>query len=94
LPQDNGKIHRHDVLRCPSSPGSSRVDGQRAARVLLRLIFVDVGDLEVGRPLDGPEMQSECGNSARVLLTVFISSVLGRGVGSGLSRPSPEWATG
>jgi hypothetical protein len=55
---------------------------------LLRLILVNVADLEVGRPLDGPETRSECRNSASVLLPVFMSSILGRGVGSGrLDRP-------
>jgi hypothetical protein len=63
LPQDNGQVRYHDVLCRPSSPGDSRVDGQPDAWVLLRLILVDVGDLEIGRPLDGPEMRSERGNS-------------------------------
>jgi hypothetical protein len=88
LPQDNGQVRRHDVLRCPSSPGGSRVDDQPAARVLLRLVLVDIGDLEVGRPLDGPEMWSEHGNSSRVLLPVFMLSFPRRGVGSRSSRSS------
>jgi hypothetical protein len=38
----------------PRHPSGSRVDSQPAARILLGLVLVDVGDLEVGRPLDGP----------------------------------------
>jgi hypothetical protein len=94
LPQDNGQVRRHDVLCCPSSSDGSRVDNQPAARVLLRLILVDIGDLEVGRPLDGPKMWSERGNYSCVLLPVFMSSVPGRGVGSRSSLPSPEWVAG
>jgi hypothetical protein len=63
LRQDNGQVRSHNALYRPSSPGDSRVNGQPAVRVLLRLILVDVGDLEVGRPLDGPETRSEQGNS-------------------------------
>jgi hypothetical protein len=53
LPQDNGQVRRHDILRRPSGSGGSRVDSQPAAWVLLRLVLVDIGDLEDGRPLDG-----------------------------------------
>jgi hypothetical protein len=67
----NGQVRRHDVLHCPSSPSDSRIDGQPASRVLLRLVLVDVGDLEVGRPLNGPETGSKRGNSARILLPVM-----------------------
>jgi hypothetical protein len=93
LPQDNGQVHRHHVLHCPGGPCSSRVDSQPATRVLLSLVLVDVGDLEVGRPLDGPELWSKRENSACVLLLVLMSSVLGRGVGSRSSRPSSERPT-
>jgi hypothetical protein len=93
LPQDNGQVRRHHVLRRPGGPGDSRVDGQPVARVLLRLILVNVGDLEVGGPLNGPETRSKRGDSARVFLSMFMRLVLGRGVGSVSSRPSPERAT-
>jgi hypothetical protein len=90
LPQDNGQVHYHDILCCPSSPGRGRIDGQQASRVLLRLIFVDIGDLEVRRPLNGPETRSKCGDSARILLPMFVLPIPGRGVGTRSSRPSPE----
>jgi hypothetical protein len=54
------------------------VDDQPAARVLLGLVLVDVGDLEVGRPLDGPETWSKRRNFAHILLSVFVSLVPGR----------------
>jgi hypothetical protein len=94
LPQDNGQVRYHDILRGPSSSGGDRIDGQPASRVLLRLIFVDVRDLEVRRPLNGPEKRSKCGNSVRILLSMFALSVLGRGVGTRSSRPSPERTPG
>jgi hypothetical protein len=78
----------------PAARRDSRVDGQPAARVLLRLVLVNIANLEVGRPLDVPEMWIERGNSACVLLPMFMSSVPGRGVGSRSSRSSPERATG
>ena len=87
LPEDDGQVCSHHIFSCPSGPGSGCIDGQLASRVLLRLVFVDVGDLEVGRPLDGPETLSERGNSARILLQMFMSSVLGRGVGSVTEPP-------
>jgi hypothetical protein len=90
LPQDNGQIRRHHVLR---RPGGGRVDGQPTTRVLLGLVLVDVGDLEVGGPLDGPEMRSKRGDSARVFLSAFVRSVPGRGAICVSSRPSLEWAT-
>jgi hypothetical protein len=88
LPQDNGQVRRHYVLRHPDGPGGSRVDRQPAARVLLGLVLVDIGHLEVGRPLDGPKTWSKRGDSARVLLSMFVSLVPRRGVGIGrLDRP-------
>jgi hypothetical protein len=80
LPQDNGQVHRHDILYSPNSSGGGRIDGQPASRVLLRLIFVDVGDLEVRRPLDGLEARSKREDSASIFLPMFAPSVLGRGV--------------
>jgi hypothetical protein len=93
LPQDNGQVRRRHVLHCPSGSCSSRVDSQPVTRVLLRLVLVDVGDLEVGRPLDGPELWSKHENSARVLLLVLVSLVLGREVGSRSCQPSLERPT-
>ena len=93
MPQDNGQVRCHHVLRRPGGPGGSRVDGQPVARVLLGLVLVSVGDLKVGGPLDGPETQSKRGNSTRVFMSAFVLSVPGRGVGSRSSRPSPEWPT-
>jgi hypothetical protein len=94
LPQDNGQVRRHDVLRCPSSPGRGRIDSQPASWVLVRLIFVDVGDLEVRRPLNGPETRSKRRDSARILPPMFVPSVPGRGVGTRSSPPSLERTTG
>jgi hypothetical protein len=69
------------------------VDDQPASRILLRFIFVDVGDLEVRRPLNGPEAWS----TRRYSTTVFLSSVMmsfpGRGVVVVVPRPSPGGAT-
>jgi hypothetical protein len=93
-PRTMGKYAVVTSSVAPAAQHGSHVDSQPAAQVLLRLILVDVGDLEVGKPLDGPETRSERGNSTRVLLSVFMSSVLGRGVGSRSSRPSSVWAIG
>jgi hypothetical protein len=93
LSQDNGKVHRHHVLYCPGSPGSSRVDSQPAAQILLGVVLVNVGDLEVGRPLDGPETQSKREDFACVFLSMFVLLAPGRGVGSMSSRPSLERPT-
>jgi hypothetical protein len=38
----------HDIFCCPSSPGGSCVDGQPTLWVLLRFVFVNVRDFEVG----------------------------------------------
>jgi hypothetical protein len=61
---------------------------------LLRLIFIDDGDLEVRRPLDGLEARSKRGDSARIFLLMFASLVLGRGVGIRSSQPSLKWTIG
>jgi hypothetical protein len=70
--------------------GGGRIDDQPASWVLFRLIFVEVGDLEVRRQLNGPEMRSKRGDSACILLLLFTPSVSGRGVGTRSSRSSPE----
>jgi hypothetical protein len=61
-------------------------------------VFVDPGvlhgDLEVWGPLDGPETRSKRGYSTFVLLSMFMVSVLGRGVGDVPSRLSPDRAIG
>jgi hypothetical protein len=58
------------------------------------LVLVDVGDLEVWGPLDGPETRSKRGYSTCVFLSMFMVSISGRGVGDVSSRPSPDRATG
>jgi hypothetical protein len=55
LPENDGRVRCHDVLHCPGGLGDSSIDGQLASQVFLGLVFVDVRDLEVGRPLDRPE---------------------------------------
>jgi hypothetical protein len=94
MPKNDGQVCSHHVFSRPSGPGGGRIDGQPASRVLLRLILVDVGDLEVRGPLDGPETRSKRGYSTCVFLSTFMVSVLGRGVGDVSSRPSPNRATG
>jgi hypothetical protein len=42
---------------------------------MLRLIFVDVGDLEIRRPLDGLEARGKRGDPARILLSMIMSSI-------------------
>jgi hypothetical protein len=59
LPKDDGQVRGHHVLGRPSSSGDGGVDGQLASRILLRFIFVDVGDLEVRGPLNGLETWSK-----------------------------------
>jgi hypothetical protein len=80
LPKDDRKVRGHHILGCPSGSGGGGVDGQPASRILLRFIFVDIGDLEVRGPLNGPEAWSK----RRYSTTVFLSSVMmsfpGRGV--------------
>jgi hypothetical protein len=94
LPEDDGQICGHHVFSRPSGLGGSRIDGQPASRVLLRFVLVDVGDLEVWGPLDGPETWSKRGYSTCVFLPSFMVSVPGRGVGVVPSRPSPNRAAG
>jgi hypothetical protein len=70
--QSDGQVCCHDVLRCPRSLGDGCVDGQPTPWVLLGLIFVDVGDFEIGRPLDGPEARGEHGDPTRILLSMIM----------------------
>jgi hypothetical protein len=91
--KNDWQVYSHHVFSRPSGPGDGRIDGQPASRVLLRIILVDVGDLEVREPLDGLETWSKRGYSTCVFLSMFMVSVLGRGVGDVLSRPSPDRAT-
>jgi hypothetical protein len=86
LPKDDGHVHYHYIFSCPSGSGSGCIDGQPASRVLLRLIFVDVGDLEVWGPLDGPETWSKRRYSIRVLLSAIVVPVQVRGVADMSSR--------
>jgi hypothetical protein len=94
LPQNDGQLRRHDVLHCPSSLGGGCIDGQPAPRILLRLIFVDVGDLEIRRPLDGSEARGKHGDPACVLLSMIMSSIPGRGVSIRSPRQSSEHTIG
>jgi hypothetical protein len=50
----------------------------------------DVGDFEIGRPLDGPEARGERGDPARILLSVIMPSIAGRGASIRSPRPSPD----
>ena len=94
LPYNNGQVCYHDILHCPSSPDGRCIDGQPASWILLRLIFVDVGDLETQRTLDGPEARSKHGDPARILLSMIMSSIPGRGVSIWSPRPSLERTVG
>jgi hypothetical protein len=78
----------------PRGPSGGCVDGQLAPQVLLGLVLVDVGDFEVGRPLDGPETWSKRGDPACVFLSTFVRSVPERGAGGVSSRSSSGRATG
>jgi hypothetical protein len=93
LPKDNRQVRGHYVLGCPSGSGSGGVDGQPASRILLRFIFVDVGDLEVRGPLNGPEAWSKRRYSTTVFLSLVMMSFPGRGVVVMGPRPSPGGAT-
>jgi hypothetical protein len=59
LPKDDRQVRGHHIFGRPSNSGGGGVDGQPASRILLRFIFVDVGDFEVRGPLNGPEAWSE-----------------------------------
>jgi hypothetical protein len=89
LPKDDGQICSHHNFSCPNSLGSGGVDSQPASRVLLGLVLVDVGDLEVRGPLNGPETWSKRRYSTRILLSTIVVSVLGREDVDVLLRPSP-----
>jgi hypothetical protein len=89
LPEDDGQVRGHHVLGCSGGSGSGGVDDQPASRILLRFIFVNVGYLEVKRPLNGSEARSKCRHPTRVLLSPGMMSVLGRGVVVVVLRPSP-----
>jgi hypothetical protein len=93
LSENDGQVRSHHVFSCPSGLGGDRIDGQPTSRVLLRLILVDVGDLEVRGPLNGPEMWSKCGYFTCVLLSTFIAPVLGRRVADVPSQSSPGRTT-
>jgi hypothetical protein len=93
LPLDDGQICHNYVFCCPCGPGGGRVDGQPATWVLLGLVLINIRDLEVGGPLDGPEMWSKCRDFARVLLLAFMRLILGRGAGSMSSQPSSDRAS-
>jgi hypothetical protein len=83
------------TLSCfPSSPGGGCVDIQRTPWVLLGLIFVDVGDFEIGRPLDGPEVRGERRDPTCILLSMIMSSILGRGASIRSARLSQGRAVG
>jgi hypothetical protein len=92
FPKDDGQICSHHIFSCPSGPGSGGIDSQPGFRVLLRLVLVDVGDLEVSGPLNGPETRSERRYSTHVLLSTIVVSIPGRGVVDVLPRPSPGHA--
>jgi hypothetical protein len=109
LMQCRDRCHSHCNTSCPRTVGKyavitssvapaarrgGRIDGQPASWVLLRFVLVDVGYLEVWGALDGPETRSEHGYPTCVFLSTFMVSVLERGVGDVLSRPSPDRATG
>jgi hypothetical protein len=93
LPKDDRQVRGHHIFVCPSGSGGGGVDGQPASRILLRLIFVDVGDLEVRGPLNGPKAWSKRRYSTRVLLSSMMMSVPGRGVVVMVPRPSLGCAT-
>jgi hypothetical protein len=86
MPKDNRQVRGHHIFGCPSGSGGSGVDGQPASRILLGFIFVNVGDLEVREPLNGPEAWSKRQYSTRILLSSMMMSVPGRGVVVVVSR--------
>jgi hypothetical protein len=92
LEQWASMLSRHPPL--PQQPGQRCIDGQPTPWVLLGLIFVDVGDFEIGRPLDGPEARGERGDPARILLSMIMSSISGRGASIRSPRLSPGRTVG
>jgi hypothetical protein len=88
LPKDNRQVRSHHILGCPCGSGIDGVDGQPASRILLRFIFVDVGDLEVKGPLNGPEAWSKRRYSIGVFLSSVMMSFPGKGVIIVVPRPS------
>jgi hypothetical protein len=93
LPKDDRQVRVHHIFGRPSGSVGNGVDGQPASRILLGLIFVNVGDLEVRGPLNGPEAWSKRRYSTCVLLSSMMMSVPGRGVVVVVPRPSPGGAT-
>jgi hypothetical protein len=93
LPKDDRQVRGHHVLGCPGGSGGGGVDGQPASRILLRFIFVDIGDLEVRGALNGPEAWSKHRYSTIVFLSSVMMSFPGRGVVVVVPRPSPGGAT-
>jgi hypothetical protein len=93
MPKNDGQVCSHHVFGRPSGSGGGRIDGQPASWVLLRLILVDVGDLEVWGSLDGPETRSKRRYSTCVLLPMVVVPVPGRGVADVPSQSSPGRAT-
>ena len=87
------QVRSHHIFGRPSGLGGSGVDSQPASRILLGLIFVNVGNLEVSGPLNGLEAWSKRRYSTRVLLSSMMMSVPGRGVVVVVPRPSPGGAT-
>jgi hypothetical protein len=88
LPEDDGQVCGHHIFSCPSGSGGGGVDNQPSSWILLRLVLVDVGDFEVRVSLNGPETWGERRYSTRVLLSMMVMSVPGRGVVDVVPRPS------
>jgi hypothetical protein len=89
LSEDDGQVCGHHIFSCSSGSGGDGVDDQPASRILLRLVFVDVGDFEVRGPLNGLETWGERRYSTHVLLSMMVTLVPGRGVVDVVPRPSP-----
>jgi hypothetical protein len=87
LLEDDGQVCGHHIFGCPSGSGGGGVDGQPASQILLRLVLVDVGEFEVRGPLNGPEAWSERRYLTRVLMSLMMMSIPGRGVVVVMPRP-------